>query len=198
MAQSVATLDRLSGGRVIVGAALGGDPPEFEAFGEEVDLAVRARRLDESLELVDGFLRGQVVEHEGRYYVARNARVGPVPIQSPRPPIWIGAHRPVALRRAARWDGWIAVGLGEGMTMAMSSDAFAASAMVVRDERERLDREGEPFDVALLGLSPGGDDGRDLVAGYAAAGATWWLESLSPMRGDTDALMERVEAGPPR
>jgi hypothetical protein len=69
--------------------------------------------------------------------------------------------------------------------------------MVGRLDRERaaVGRSG-PFDVALFAFSQVGDE--ELVGRYEAAGATWWLESLSPQRGSLDELLARVEAGPPR
>jgi hypothetical protein len=54
---------------------------------------------------------------------------------------------------------------------------------------------GLPFDIAVFGFSE--PSGTDAVAAFGAAGATWWLESLSPMRGSIDELLARIEAGPP-
>src|SRR3954447_5319410 len=113
VAQACGTLDRLSEGRLVVGAVIGAERSEFEAFGEDPDLVARAAVLDESLDLVDRYLRGETVEHDGPALVARGVRVGPPPIQQPRPPIWLGGRRPRALRRAAGWDGWLAVGIGD-------------------------------------------------------------------------------------
>ncbi|HLO35771.1 MAG TPA: hypothetical protein VK194_06805, partial [Candidatus Deferrimicrobium sp.] len=113
------------------------------------------------------------------------------------PPIWVGGMKPGALRRAARMDGWIAIAVADdGSGINLSADAFEAMVGRVRDERVRLGRADDPFDVALFAMSEPGD--RDLVRSYELAGATWWLESLSPMRGSLDALLSIVEAGPPR
>ena len=62
-------------------------------------------------------------------------------------------------------------------------------------EREARGIAGEPFDIAVLGVA--GLDGTS-VADYSDAGATWWLESLSPMRGSIDELEAIVRDGPPR
>jgi alkanesulfonate monooxygenase SsuD/methylene tetrahydromethanopterin reductase-like flavin-dependent oxidoreductase (luciferase family) len=199
VAQACGSLDRLSGGRLVIGAAIGGDAPEFEAFGEDPDLVARAGLLDESLDLVDRYLRGETVDHDGPRLVARRAKVGPPPLQHPRPPIWLGGGRPKALRRAARWDGWIAVGIGDldSVSMSMSPDDVRSSLDIIRAERQQLGRGGdEPFDVAFLGYS---DPGLPLGPGdYEAAGVTWWLEELHLGREPFDALLARVEAGPPR
>jgi alkanesulfonate monooxygenase SsuD/methylene tetrahydromethanopterin reductase-like flavin-dependent oxidoreductase (luciferase family) len=193
VAQAIGTLDRLSGGRCILGVGAGGDPADFEPFGDPVDAAARVSRLDEGLVLVDRFLRGDTIDHAGPSYVLRGAAVGPAPIQRPRPPIWIGGMRPGALRRAARYDGWIAVAVAEdGSGMNLAPDGLAG--MVDRLQRERVDDNGA-CDVAVFGLTDPSDPGR--VAEYAEAGATWWLESLSLMRGSIDQLLAIVDAGPP-
>jgi hypothetical protein len=54
---------------------------------------------------------------------------------------------------------------------------------------------GKPLDIAISGVSQPGED--DLVREYAAAGATWWLESLFGLRGSVDELRERIRRGPP-
>jgi hypothetical protein len=65
----------------------------------------------------------------------------------------------------------------------------------LRTERALLGLDGAPFDIAVFGFSDPGGSG--LVHAYADHGATWWLESLSPMRGSVEALVQLVEAGPP-
>jgi hypothetical protein len=67
----------------------------------------------------------------------------------------------------------------------------------VHAERARLGRGDAPFDVAVFGFAAP-QDGPAVVDAYAEAGATWWLESLSPMRGSLDELTAIVEAGPPQ
>jgi alkanesulfonate monooxygenase SsuD/methylene tetrahydromethanopterin reductase-like flavin-dependent oxidoreductase (luciferase family) len=195
VAQAVGTLDRLSDGRCVVGVGAGGDASDFELFGEPSGAPARIARFDEALALVDRFLRGEPVDHEGPAFVVRGAAVGPSPIQRPRPPIWVGGMRPGALRRAARFDGWIAIGVaGDGSGMTLTPDAFAEMVEVLHGEREARGTSGS-FDVALFGLSD--PSAPHSVAAYASRGATWWLESISPMRGEIDALVRLVEAGPP-
>ncbi|HEY7701944.1 MAG TPA: LLM class flavin-dependent oxidoreductase [Candidatus Limnocylindrales bacterium] len=196
VAQSVATLDRWSGGRLIVGIGSGGDPGDFEPFGESFDPARRALMLDEAVSIVDQLLRGESVDHVGPNYTVRNAAVGPRPVQKPRPPIWIGGMKPGALRRAAAWDGWVANAVSE-VTFALDRTPEDIAAMVARcaEARQDLGREAAPFDVAIFGVSERGQG--EIVDAYADAGATWWLESLSPMRGPVEELLEFVTNGPP-
>jgi len=195
--QSAATLDRLSDGRLVLGVGAGGDAGDFTSFGEPPEPAARVARLDEAVELVDALLRGETVHHDGPAYVVNDVAVGPRPVQQPRPPIWLGGMRPGALRRAARWDGWIAIAVAEdGLAINLAPDAFGRMVERVHAEREALGRGSEPFDIALFAFSE--PYGPDLARAYADAGATWWLESLSPMRGSLDVLLSIVAAGPPR
>jgi len=198
VAQSAATLDRWSHGRLVLGVGSGGDPGDFEPFGEPFEAKARIARMDEGLALVDAFLRAEPVNHEGPAYAARGvSAVGPRSVQEPRPPIWIGGMKPGALRRAARWDGWIGIATSEdGSSLVLTPDAFGSMVERLDAERAAAGRAEAPFDVGLFAFSEPTD--RDLVARYAAAGATWWLESLSPMRGSLDDQLARVEAGPPR
>lgn len=194
--QAAASLDLVSDGRLILGVGAGEDKPDFEAFGETHDRSVRIARMDESLEIIDTGLRGHELDHPGGHLVAIDAVLGPRPMQRPRPPMWLGVLRPEGVRKAARWDGWIAVAMNEdGSSMSMTPDDLAGQASVAFAEREARGIAGEPFDIAVLGVA--GLDGTS-VADYSDAGATWWLESLSPMRGSIDELEAIVRDGPPR
>lgn len=196
VAQAAGTLDRLSGGRLVLGIGAGADPGDFVAFGEPFDEA-RIGRLDEAAEIIDQLLRGQTVSREGAAFTMTGASVGPRPVQQPRPPIWVGGMRPGAIRRAARWDGWIAIAVSEdGSSMELQPDAFGEMVERLRRESASLGRADEPMEVALFAFSGPADV--DLVARYEDAGATWWLESLSPLRGSFEQLLGRVRAGPPR
>ena len=196
MVQAAASLDLVSDGRLILGVGAGEDKPDFEAFGETHDRSVRIARMDESLEIIDAGLRGRGLEHTGEHLVAIGAVLGPRPVQRPRPPMWLGALRPGGVRKAARWDGWIAVAMSEdGSSMSMTPADLARQVSIAVDEREARGIAGEPFDVAVLGVA--GLDGAS-PNDYSDAGATWWLESLSPMRGSVDELEAVVLAGPPR
>jgi alkanesulfonate monooxygenase SsuD/methylene tetrahydromethanopterin reductase-like flavin-dependent oxidoreductase (luciferase family) len=199
VAQAAAALDRLSGGRLVLGVGAGGDPGDFEPFGESFERGLRLGRLDESLAIVDRLLRGERVTHDGPGFRFTEATIGPRPVQAPRPPIWFGGMRPGALRRAAALDGWIAIAVSDdGAALALPPKGLSARTASVRDERTRLGRSAEPFDVAVFAFSDPGLPGAKLVGSYEASGATWWLESLSPMRGSVPELLARIEVGPPR
>jgi alkanesulfonate monooxygenase SsuD/methylene tetrahydromethanopterin reductase-like flavin-dependent oxidoreductase (luciferase family) len=182
LAHQVATLDNLSGGRVTFAAGLGGSPSEFGKFGEPTDAKVRAAMLDEGLELLQRFWAGQEVTHRGEHYTVEGVTLAPSPVQE-RVPIWIGGNRPASLRRAARFDGWLADSADpSGMTL--SPDDVARSI-------ETIGRT-EGYDVAVLGERERGDP-----RAYAQAGATWWLENLHEARGSIEEMLALVSAGPP-
>ena len=196
IAQAAATLDRLSNGRLTLGLGSGGDPGDFEPFGESYERAPRVAMLDEGVPLVDAFLRGERVQHGGPAYEVRGVGIGPACVQQPRPPMWLGGMRPGALRRAAQWDGWICIGVSDDGT-GMKLDPAGVQDMVVRlhAQRVELERADAPFDVAVFGYSEPDQPG--FVPSFAEAGATWWLESLSLMRGSLAELLERIADGPP-
>jgi alkanesulfonate monooxygenase SsuD/methylene tetrahydromethanopterin reductase-like flavin-dependent oxidoreductase (luciferase family) len=195
VAQAAATLDRLSGGRLVLGIGAGGDRPDFTAFGEDWTASVRVARMDEAAGLVDAFLRGETVTHAGPAYPVEGIAIGPRPAQQPRPPIWMGAVRPGGIRRAARWDGWIAISVGDdGVSLGMTPDGLAERIAIAREARHAAGIDGR-FDVAVFGQAGLGGHAPDA---YEAAGATWWLESVSPIRGSVEDATAIVRAGPPR
>lgn len=195
--QAAGTLDRWSGGRLVLGIGAGGDPADFASFGEEVDRSKRVSLMDEAAGIVDSLLRGEEVEHRGPAFTVTGVTVGPRPVQEPRPPIWLGGVRPGALRRAARWDGWIAMGLtsDDPSAMTLTPGDLAGSVAAIGAERETVGLAEAPFDVAIFGMA---DIAPARPAAYEDAGATWWLESFSPLRGSIDHVRVVIDAGPPR
>jgi len=138
-AKSFMTLDALSGGRVILGAGAGHLRGEFETLG--VDFDKRGRLLDEAIDVIVKAFLDEYPEHDGPTWTIRDRGLRPRPLQTPRPPIWIGGSTPGALKRAARrGDGWLPQGVPEmGMEKAI---AF------IREERERS-RAGEPIELGM-------------------------------------------------
>jgi probable F420-dependent oxidoreductase len=104
-AKSLATLDVLSGGRLIAGVAAGYLRPEFDALG--MSFEARGARLDEALDLLPKIWTGMTVAAEGAEWSARGVTSMPATIQQPHPPIWIGGNSTTAMRRAVRHgQGW--------------------------------------------------------------------------------------------
>ena len=213
LARETTSIDALSNGRLILGVGIGAGPWEWEQLGEPADLAVRGAMLDEGLDLLTRLWRGEALEHEGTHYTVRVRNdAGPIPflpapVQSPRIPIWVAGMWPnkPPFRRAARWDG-VAPILAQSTTdgPAMSAGQIGEMLAYIRQFR---DAETD-FDVICYGETPAGDAaaGAATVAPYTQAGATWWIEDLSPFPFGWDwvgpwpaeAMRERIRSGPPR
>ena len=185
LAREVATLDRLSKGRVTLGVGIAGDASrELSGTGEEVDPKVRATMLDEGLDVITQAWAGGTMSHHGAHYVVDGLSTGPAPVQTPRPPIWVGVRygNLAPLRRAARYDGVFPV-------LVRSPDQLAEVVAGVEAAREP---NAGPFDVAI-GAVPGTDP-----APYEAAGATWFLSSFSPVGMTVAQARDALRDGPPR
>jgi alkanesulfonate monooxygenase SsuD/methylene tetrahydromethanopterin reductase-like flavin-dependent oxidoreductase (luciferase family) len=183
LARETVTLDRLSGGRLVLGAGLGSDRfgREFSAFGEPADDRARAGMLDETLAVLTAAWSGEPVHHHGEHRTVDDVRFGPRPVDG-RIPIWLagfaGNTRP--MRRAVRYDGYFPVNVE-------SVDQLADIVATLHGMRE----DDRPFQV-VGELVPGRDP-----APYAAAGATWTLTDM-PREGLTlDRVRGVVRDGPP-
>ena len=154
LAREVATLDRLTGGRMVLGAGLG-EPvaDEYASFGDTTDIRVLAERLDEGLHALDLLWSGEPVTYRGNQITIDDVVFLPTPVQRPRVPIWVGGFWPnkAPMRRAARWDG--ATPAMAGMEAALDHKilcaAFRADRRWDTDERSadrRLLRRREVHD----------------------------------------------------
>jgi alkanesulfonate monooxygenase SsuD/methylene tetrahydromethanopterin reductase-like flavin-dependent oxidoreductase (luciferase family) len=168
VARETATLDGLSGGRLILGVGLGGDQfaGEFSKTGEQVDDRVRGEMLDEALEILTRAWSGEPVNYRGKHYLIDDVRFLPRPVQRTGVPVWLAAFRGnlKPLRRAARYQGLFPVNLE-------NVDEFARVVSTVRALRTD---STAPFEIAAA-LPPATD-----VAPYAEAGATWWMTEFEP------------------
>ncbi len=109
LAKQVASLDRMSGGRLILGAALGGQPGLYDLLDGPPDR--RVRHFTEALDVMRALWTQDRVDFEGGFWKLEGASMAPKPARKPHPPIWFGGRHPDALRRAARLaDGWIGAG----------------------------------------------------------------------------------------
>src|SRR5690242_15622595 len=141
LARELATIDRLSGGRLTVGVGLGA--PEGEdvaALGFPTDR--RVRRLVEGVGVMRALWAPEEATHDGELWRFSRARGGRKPVQRPGPPVWFGAGREPALRRAARLgDGWI----GSGSSAVAD---FATQADTVRRALADEGRDAARFAIA--------------------------------------------------
>lgn len=104
-AKQVATLDHLSGGRIILGVAFGWNREEYEMLG--VPFAKRGQRADECLAAMKECWTAEHPRFEGEFYRFSDFAFSPKPLQRPHPPIWIGGNDHRSLQRAVDFgDGW--------------------------------------------------------------------------------------------
>ncbi|MFJ9413482.1 LLM class flavin-dependent oxidoreductase [Streptomyces sp. NPDC101227] len=202
LARQVATLDVLSGGRVIFGAGLGGPiDDEYGSFGEPTDPVVLAERLDEGLGLLGRYWSGEPVTHRGRHFRADEVTLLPATVQRPRPPVWVAGFWPHRrpMRRAAQWDG--AVPLFTAATHGHLPPVDQVRDLVTYVHRHRDPDQRGPFDIVIGGATPGAPaKARDLIGPLADAGATWWDERQPIESEQLDRLppvLRRIEQGPP-
>jgi alkanesulfonate monooxygenase SsuD/methylene tetrahydromethanopterin reductase-like flavin-dependent oxidoreductase (luciferase family) len=195
LAREAATLDHLSGGRVILGVGNGVWPEEFGALGDENDPKVRAAMLDEGLELLSRLWSGAPVRHHGAHYRVETAGFAP-PLQKPRIPLWLAATWPVerTVRRATRWDGVLPT--GRDWQVPLTPDEIRQLAVAVKAQR----RAGDRFEIGCLAQSTGDDreQERALAAQYEAAGGTWWFEYRHSWVTPVADVRARLRKGPPR
>ncbi len=203
LAGQTATLDNLSGGRVILSVGLGAVHEGWTAFGEVSDRKARAELLDEGLDILTGLWAGQPFRYEGKHYHVRETSFlpPPPPVQRPRIPIWVVGAWPHAksMRRALRYDGLIpsVIDPETGARQATATE-LAEIQRYAADERAQT----TPFDFVVEGETPG-DDGEAAAAilrPWVEAGATWWIEAMWGSMGQPDgaqAVWRRLEQGPP-
>lgn len=146
VARDTATLDRLSGGRVILGAGLG-RRPDYELFAQSWDLPSLASRCDEALSIIDRLWTGKSVTLQGDHYSLNDAVILPTPVQDPRIPVIIGGLWPsrAAVRRGARWDGIMTHFPGDGVLAADRTLPETHASDMVRFYRSIAHRPGEVF-----------------------------------------------------
>ncbi len=106
LAEETALLDALSGGRLVLGVAIGYKPDEFALY--QTPLEKRGSRLEEGLAVMKALWTRDGVTFRGKHFTVEGARIEPKPIQQPHPPVWIGGWGALALKRAATLgDAWL-------------------------------------------------------------------------------------------
>jgi alkanesulfonate monooxygenase SsuD/methylene tetrahydromethanopterin reductase-like flavin-dependent oxidoreductase (luciferase family) len=109
VAEEFATLDQLSGGRVILGVGAGYRKEEFNSFG--IDIEHRGGRLSESIQLIRALWSNEHVTFTGKHFNVQDQRIGIPPLQKGGPKIWVGAAARVPVQRAAALgDSWFIPG----------------------------------------------------------------------------------------
>jgi alkanesulfonate monooxygenase SsuD/methylene tetrahydromethanopterin reductase-like flavin-dependent oxidoreductase (luciferase family) len=160
-AKALATLDRISGGRLDVGLGAGWYEPEYAAIGMEMPTpGVRIRRLREATEIITGLLGGDDLTYEGEFFRAAGARVDPPSLQEPRPPVFLGGKGDKVLATvAAHADGW-------NTCWAWTFDAYRERLAVLERACEAVGRDPATVwrSIGLYALV--GEDEADLAARF--------------------------------
>ena len=183
VAKQLTTLDHLSDGRATLSVGLGEEAnADFGDFGDPMGGRERAALLDEGLDIVAALLTGDPVTYEGDRNTLYRAGISPTPVQSPRPPIWVGggfgADKPLA--RALRWDGYAPFHRSDGFL----TPEQVAEAMAGVDRPAGWD----------LVISRAPDTA---AADYDGLGVSWLMDSTWPAEeGWLAELRSRVDAGP--
>ena len=186
VAERVATLDQLSGGRVSLGVGSGWNPLEYEAFGSS--LRERGARMDESLGLLRRLWTERDVEGTGRFWRFPPLTISPRPVQRPHPPLWVAGNAPAAIERAAR--------LG---THWLCDPVQTLDSMILlkqRYEEACRDRAVEPSWVLRRYVWLGRDRStmeRDFLPGFVNTQLAYWRVSTE---GEAERrLFARIDAG---
>ena len=140
LAKSLASLDQLSRGRLIVGVGVGGPHVPEAVFG--VSSEHRGRRFVEGLQVMKALWTQSRATISGEFWQFENVAMEPKPMQKPHPPLWFGAREAVALKRAARLgDGWMGAG-------SSSSADFVAQAELLRRFLDETKRDANEFPIS--------------------------------------------------
>ena len=138
---------------------------------------------------------GESFSFSGKYFHIDNTRFIPTPVQQPRIPIWVAGtwpNRP-PFRRAARYDGVIPV--AGDVRSALSTAQVEELTAYVRQCRGEVDT---PCEVVYSATTPAsGHPDKEIVAAFADAGATWWLETMLPAQWPPERARDRIRRGPP-
>ena len=174
-AKITATLDVLSGGRLIFGVGVGGEnPKEFEVTGSPHK--ERGARVTEAIDVVRRLWQDTPASFDGRFTKFTDVSIDPKPVQKPGPPIWIGGRSDAALARAGRQgDGWI--------SYVVQASRFKESLDKIRGAAAAAGRSLEGFVPAHLAFITMGKD-------YETARATWvrllskqYAQDFAPLAG---------------
>lgn len=202
LAKAAATLDKLSGGRLILGLGAGYQKSEFYALG--VDMDERATLFDEVLDCLPLHWSGEPFSYKGLHFDARDVIALPRPVQDPIP-IWIGGNSRAARRRVAeRAQGWMPmIGSAElsRTTQTPMLGSFSDVAAAIREVAHAAEDAGrtEPLDFLCSYGDPSieqptvdADRHRAAFAEMEEAGLTWVI--VSHPRADPAAIVEFLDA----
>jgi probable F420-dependent oxidoreductase len=177
VAKELATVDVLSGGRLIFGVGVGYVPQEFEALG--VPFEGRGARIKENLDAIRAIWSAEHPAYDGRTVSFAAVQAYPRPVQRPGPPLVIGGYAPAVMRRAVRSaDGWYGWGL--------DPEATARRQRLLRETADHVPR-GEGLGRLEITITPPGDVDVPTAWRYAELGVDR-MNLMLPWRADVPTL----------
>ena len=181
-AKALATVDVLSGGRLVVGVGAGWLEGEFNAFG--VPISERGSRTNETIDILKALWTEETPSYTGKHFQFGNIKALPQPIQKPRPPILVGGMTKGALQRVARrGDGWIAMGKGP--------DDLKAPLDTLRELTVKAGRSPDSLQINMLPLAtPSLDQVIKDIPRYSELGVQHVYLSFRAWTADFLQLME--------
>ena len=195
LARSLATLDRISAGRLDIGIGLNWSSDEFRATG--VPWAGRGARLEETLDILDRVWLDGVFEHNGPLWNVPRSRVTVRSVQQPRPPVLLGGFAPATLERIGRRaDGWLSVALpAPALARAWTSIRHSAEAAGRDPDALRLVTRINPILTGTPGTTPGQtvEELAEYIRAVAEVGTQEVLIDLHLTTTSTAELLERAE-----
>lgn len=194
IAEQYATIDIITGGRLILGAALGYRDIEYDNFG--VDRKRRAKLFDEQIDALKLLWEEDNATYQGEFVKFENISIRPRPLQRPRPPIWIGAAADPAVKRAARkGDAWIA-------TSVTAFEPIKEQVGIYHKERELAGLPANPDGIVSgveLYCAPTKAEAMELGATYIAnkykAYYAWGMGKNVPGESGADLPLEELIKG---
>ena len=182
LAKELATLDHISNGRLILGAAVGWYRREFNSMG--VDFTKRGKLMEQGLEIINRLWSEKIVDGDYPPYELRGAALWPKPVQQPRPPILIGGYVDAVLKRAAlRGDGWL--------TYYYTAKSFADTWARIRGFAEEGGRD--PDELTSVNQLPIAIGPRDKVEGPMRE----WLQTEWDYASWSESTMDSAIIGTP-
>jgi len=177
LAEEIALLDILSGGRVYWGAGRGFDPKEFRTFGMTPEESYP--RFREAVDIVLAAWRNPRVKYSGKYYSFDEIEVLPKPLQQPHPPMWVAAHNPTAIEWAAQ-QGYSMM-LGPHSPASVIDDGMKMWRRLMVEYGHNLAGRVLPT-VRLVAIAPTDAEAADI----AREGSKFMLRTYINPQGDRD------------
>ncbi|MFX1277783.1 MAG: LLM class flavin-dependent oxidoreductase [Promethearchaeota archaeon] len=196
LAREVVSLDQLSNGRLIFGVGLGAPDYDFVTFGEEFDNTLRAKKLDEGLDVLLGLLSGKDFSYEGDYYQIKNVKFIPTPVNN-KVPIWVAGMWPnkKPFLRASKFDGVFPIHAN------WPQELTPAEVKQIINFINQNRMNSSQYDIIIAGNTPNNpSEAYNAIKPYKEVGVTWWCENINLLRfkNSTEKMIERIRYGPPK